>query len=142
MRTAKACVVGLTVVLIAPGPSAVAASHTEVVRAITENAGIKQIVGTDLASVTSRFFDPKTHKEIGRNVGYCVTAPTGEQMCTTTVFLPRGQLALIGVYSAASRVIIPIVGGSGHYTDAGGYADIRPRGPMGSNAKFVIITHR
>jgi hypothetical protein len=63
-------------------------------------------------------------------------------MCTTTVFLPRGQLALVGVYTAASRVIIPIVGGSDRYTDAGGYADIRPRGPMGSNAKFVIITHR
>jgi len=135
--------VGLAVALstmVAAAPSA--AAETEVVRAITENAGIKQIVGTDLASVTSRFFDPRTHKEIGRNVGYCVTAPSGEQMCTTTVFLPRGQLALVGVYSAASKVIIPIVGGSGHYADAGGYADIRPRGPMGSNAKFVIYTHR
>jgi hypothetical protein len=146
MRTATACFAAVVVALINVPVAAArphrAAGSTEVVRAITENTGVQMIVGNDLVSVTSRFLDPRTREVIGRNVGFCVSAPSGEQLCTTTVFLPRGQLVLTGVYSAASRVVIPITGGTGHYADAGGFADIRPRGPMGSSVTFTIITHR
>jgi hypothetical protein len=142
IRTATACCVvaglGLVGAPATAAGSARAAAKKEIFKAITENTGIRKIVGDDLASVTGRVRDPRTNKVIGRNVGFCVTAPSGEQLCNSTVFLPHGQLVLVGVYSASSRVRIPITGGTDRYAGAGGYADIRPRGPLGSSVTFVI----
>src|SRR2546425_3716396 len=74
----------------------------------------------------------KRGNRIGHTVGLCtLTGFAGQAItssCTETVFLPAGQILIAGsplIINGPMNFVVAVVGGTGRYSDARGWARIR-----------------
>ena len=94
-------------------------------------------------------FDRKGGKNVGRTGGICETvgtAPHADSLCTSSLFLPGGQIITQGLFDTAALFggkTVPwaaITGGTGIYRNAHGYStvDVPVDVPDQTDANFVL----
>jgi hypothetical protein len=75
--------------------------------------------------VRQRLYNPRLSRAaIGRATLICVYADRRERSCTGTYYLPRGELVVLGAIQSRLLFTIPIVGGTGLYSDARGMVTV------------------
>lgn len=83
--------------------------------------------------IRQRLYNPRlTRAAIGRVTLICIYADRRERNCSGTYYLPRGELVVEGAIQSRLLFTIPIVGGTGLYSDARGMLTVtsthlRPR---------------
>ena len=85
-------------------------------------------------------FDRRDVNRIGRDQGFCLDIALAKSSeCVWTTLLPRGQIMAEGPLSDTEKSFVAVIGGTGTYRDARGWAEEKARNKAGT--KFDIVFH-
>jgi hypothetical protein len=118
-----------------------AATFTVVERATTDavtETGKKGDSAGDLLTFANALYDAGNAKKVGTDNGYCVRTVVGKSWeCWWTAYLPGGQLVVEGPFLDAGPSKLAITGGTGKYSRARGWMNLRARNDKGTEYDFT-----
>jgi len=133
----------VSVVVATAGGSASspAATFTVVERATTDavtDTGKKGDSAGDILTFANQLFNAANTTKVGTDNGYCVRTVVGKSWeCWWTAFLKGGQITVEGPFLDAAPSKLAITGGTGSYSRARGWMELRARNDKGSEYDFV-----
>ena len=85
-------------------------------------------------------YDRSNMRHIGRDQGFCVhiALAKGDE-CTWTTFLPDGQISADGPLSDTETTRVAVIGGTGRYVGAHGWAEEKVHNKAGT--EFEVVFH-
>lgn len=134
---------GVGVIVATAGGSATsaAATFTVVERATTDavtDTGKKGDSAGDLLTFGNVLYNAGNTKKIGTDSGYCLRTVAGKSWeCEWTAFLAGGQIVVEGPFLDAGPSKLAILGGTGTYSRARGWMDLRARNKKGTEFDFT-----
>jgi hypothetical protein len=121
--------------------TSMAATFTVVERATTDavtETGKKGDSAGDLLTFANELYNAGNTRKVGSDNGYCVRTVVGKSWeCWWTAFLAGGQIAVEGPFLDAGPSKLAITGGTGRYSRARGWMDLRARNDKGTEYDFV-----
>ena len=123
-------------------PAAPTVTFTVVERATTDavtDTGKKGDSAGDILTFANALYNAGNTKKVGTDNGYCVRTLAGKSWeCWWTTFLSGGQIAVEGPFLDTGRPSkLSITGGTGKYSRARGWMDLRFRNDKGTEYDFV-----
>ncbi|HET9460786.1 MAG TPA: dirigent protein [Gaiellaceae bacterium] len=122
-------------------PAALTATFTVVERATTDavtDTGKKGDSAGDILTFANELYNSANTKKVGTNNGYCVRTVVGKSWeCWWTAFVAGGQVTVEGPFLDAGPSKLSITGGTGKYSRARGWMDLRARNDKGTEYDFV-----
>ena len=122
-------------------PAALTVTLTLVERATTDavtDTGKKGDSAGDLLTFANALYNAGNTKKVGSDNGYCVRTVVGKSWeCWWTTFLAGGQITVEGPFLDAGPSKLSITGGTGKYSRARGWMDLRARNDKGTEYDFV-----
>ena len=112
----------------ATGQSVIRITDVEVARHLSDGAR-----PGSTETIRQQLYNPRlSRKPIGRSVLVCTYTDGRDRSCVGTYILPRGSLVVTGALQSRLLYELPIVGGTGLYTEARGTltvtaTHVRPR---------------
>jgi hypothetical protein len=92
----------------------------------------------DILTFANDLYDAGNREKVGSDNGYCVRTVAGKSWeCWWTAFLPAGQITVEGPFFDAGPSTLAITGGTGKYSRASGWMDLRARNDQGTEYDFV-----
>jgi hypothetical protein len=105
--------------------------------AVTET-GKKGDSAGDILTFANALYNSANTKKVGTDSGYCVRIVAGKSWeCWWTTFLAGGQITVEGPFLDAGPSTLSITGGTGKYSRARGWMDLRSRNEKGTEFDFV-----
>ena len=121
--------------------TASAATLTVVERATTDAVtvtGKKGDSAGDLLTFANALYNAGNTAKLGTDNGYCVRTVVGKSWeCWWSAFLAGGQITAEGPFLDAGPSKLAITGGTGRYSRARGWMDLRARNDKGTEYDFV-----
>ena len=134
-------VAGIVVTTAGGNATSSAATLTVVERATTDavtDTGKKGDSAGDLLTFANALYNAGNTKKVGTDNGYCVRTVVGKSWeCWWTAFLPGGQIVVEGPFLDAGPSKLAITGGTGTYSRASGWMDLRARNKKGTAYDFT-----
>ncbi len=122
-------------------PAALTVTFTVVERATTDavtETGKKGDSAGDLLTFANALYNAGNTKKVGSDNGYCVRTVVGKSWeCWWTTFLAGGQITVEGPFLDAGPSKLSITGGTGKYSRARGWMDLKARNDKGTEYDFV-----
>ncbi len=122
-------------------PAALTVTLTLVERATTDavtETGKKGDSAGDLLTFANALYNAGNTKKVGSDNGYCVRTVVGKSWeCWWTTFLAGGQITVEGPFLDAGPSKLSITGGTGEYSRARGWMDLKARNDKGTEYDFV-----
>jgi len=122
-------------------PAALTVTLTLVERATTDavtETGKKGDSAGDLLTFANALYNAGNTKKVGSDNGYCVRTVVGKSWeCWWTTFLAGGQITVEGPFLDAGPSKLSITGGTGKYSRARGWMDLKARNDKGTEYDFV-----
>ena len=116
-------------------------TFTVVERATTDpvtETGKKGDSAGDLLTFANALYNAGNTKKVGSDNGYCVRTVVGKSWeCWWTTFLAGGQITVEGPFLDAGPSKLSITGGTGEYSRARGWMDLKARNDKGTEYDFV-----
>ena len=139
---AVTAVAAFLVVTTAGGePAALTVTFTVVEHATTDattDTGKKGDSAGDLLTFANALYNAGNTKKVGSNNGYCVRTVVGKSWeCWWTAFLAGGQITVEGPFLDAGPSKLSITGGTGKYSRARGWMDLKARNDKGTEYDFT-----
>jgi len=133
--------VGVIVATAGGNPTSAAATFTVVERATSDavtDTGKKGDSAGDLLTFANALYNAGNTRKVGTDNGYCVRTVAGNQWeCWWTSFLAGGQIVVEGPFLDAGSSKLAITGGTGKYSRARGWMDLRARNDKGTEYDFT-----
>ncbi len=105
--------------------------------AVTET-GKKGDSAGDILTFANALYNGGNTKKVGSDNGYCIRTVVGKSWeCWWTTSLAGGQITVEGPFLDAGPSKLAITGGTGKYSRAGGWMDLRARNDKGTEYDFV-----
>jgi hypothetical protein len=134
-------VVGIVATTAGGVTTSTAATFTVVERATTDavtDTGKKGDTAGDLLTFANGLYNAGNSKKVGSDNGYCVRTVVGKSWeCWWTSSLAGGQIVVEGPFLDAGPSQLAITGGTGKYSRARGWMDLRARNNKGTEYDFV-----
>jgi hypothetical protein len=93
----------------------------------------------DLLTFANRLYNAANTASVGSDDGWCIRTAVGKSWeCAWTSTLVGGQIMVAGPFLDAGPSKLAIVGGTGTYTGARGWMDLRARNKKGTEYDFVF----
>lgn len=106
--------------------------------AVTET-GKKGDSAGDLLTFANALYNASNKRSVGSDDGWCIRTVAGKSWeCAWTNTLAGGQIMVAGPFLDAGPSKLAIVGGTGAYTGARGWMDLRSRDKKGTAYDFVF----
>ena len=141
LAAGAATLAALAVVAAAGGGSSATVTLKLVERATTDvvtDTGKKGDSAGDILTFANALYNAGNTKKVGTDNGYCVRTVVGKSWeCWWTTFLAGGQITVEGPFLDAGPSKLSITGGTGKYSRAGGWMDLRARNDKGTEYDFV-----
>ncbi len=122
-------------------PAALTLTFTVVERATTDavtETGKKGDSAGDLLTFANALYNAGNTKKVGSDNGYCVRTVVGKSWeCWWTTFLAGGQITVEGPFLDAGPSKLSITGGTGKYSRARGWMDLKARNDKGTEYDFT-----
>ena len=136
-----ALVVGVVAVTAGGNSTSTAATFTVVEHATTDavtETGKKGDTAGDLLTFANALYNAGNTKKVGSDSGYCIRTVAGKSWeCWWTAFLAGGQIVVEGPFLDAGPSTLAITGGTGKYSRARGWMNLRARNDKGTEFDFV-----
>ena len=133
--------VGVIVAAAGGSATSAAATFTVVERATSDavtDTGKKGDSAGDLLTFANALYNAGNTKKVGTDTGYCVRTVAGNQWeCWWTAFFAGGQIVVEGPFLDAGASKLAITGGTGKYSRARGWMDLRARNDKGTEYDFT-----
>lgn len=92
----------------------------------------------DLLTFANALYNAGNTKQVGTDNGYCIRTVVGKSWeCWWTSFLPGGQIVVEGPFLDAGPSKLAITGGTGRYSRARGWMNLRARNDKGTEYAFT-----
>jgi hypothetical protein len=139
-------IVAMLIVLAATAVSTGAAAKSRTIR-VVEHATTDAVTDTgkkgdsagDLLTFANVLYNAANTTSVGSDDGWCIRTAVGKSWeCAWTSTLAGGQLMVAGPFLDAGPSKLAIVGGTGRYTGARGWMDLRARNKKGTEYDFVF----
>ena len=148
MKRVLALALGLVTIAVAAivttagGSSTAPAATLPVVERATTDAvtdtGKKGDTAGDLLTFANALYNAANTSKVGSDNGYCVRTVVGKSWeCWWSAFLAAGQITVEGPFLDAGPSKLAITGGTGKYSRARGWMDLRARNDKGTEYDFV-----
>jgi len=122
-------------------PAALTVTLKLVERATTDavtDTGKKGDTAGDILTFANVLYNAGNTKKVGTDNGYCVRTVVGKSWeCWWTTFLAGGQITVEGPFLDAGPSKLSITGGTGTYSRARGWMDLRARNEKGTEFDFI-----
>jgi len=122
-------------------PASLTATFTVVERATTDavtDTGKKGDSAGDILTFANALYNAGNTKKVGTDNGYCVRTVVGKSWeCWWTTFLAGGQITVEGPFLDAGPSKLAITGGTGKFSRARGWMDLRSRNDKGTEYDFA-----
>jgi hypothetical protein len=122
-------------------PAALTVTYELVERATTDavtDTGKKGDSAGDILTFANALYNAANTKKVGTDNGYCVRTVVGKSWeCWWTTFLAGGQITVEGPFLDAGPSKLSITGGTGRYSRARGWMDLRARNDKGTEYDFT-----
>ena len=122
-------------------PAALTVTFTVVEHATTDattDTGKKGDSAGDILTFANALYNAGNTKKVGSDNGYCIRTVVGKSWeCWWTTFLAGGQITVEGPFLDAGPSKLSITGGTGKYSRARGWMDLRARNDKGTEYDFV-----
>ena len=122
-------------------PAALTVTFTVVEHATTDattDTGKKGDSAGDILTFANALYNAGNTKKVGSDNGYCIRTVVGKSYeCIWTAFLAGGQITIEGPFLDAGPSKLSITGGTGKYSRARGWMDLRSRNEKGTEFDFV-----
>jgi hypothetical protein len=132
----------LALVAAASGGSGSSSSTIRVVErattdAVTDTGEAGDSAG-DLLTFANDLYNASNTQKVGTDNGFCVRTVAGKTWeCWWTAFLADGQITVEGPFFDAGPSKLAITGGTGRYSRARGWMELRARNDQGTEYDFV-----
>jgi len=139
-------IAAMAVVLATTALAAGAATASKTIRVI-EHATTDAVTDTgkkgdsagDLLTFSNALYNATNKTSVGADDGWCIRTAVGKSWeCAWTNTLAGGQIMVAGPFLDAGPSKLAIVGGTGRYTGARGWMDLRSRNKKGTEYDFVF----
>ena len=121
--------------------TALTVTFTVVERATTDavtETGKKGDSAGDILTFANALYNAGNTKKVGTDNGFCMRTVVGKSWeCWWTTFLAGGQLTVEGPFLDAGPSKLSITGGTGKYSRARGWMDLRSRNDKGTEYDFA-----
>jgi len=139
---AVTAVAAFLVVTTAGGePAALTVTFTVVEHATTDattDTGKKGDSAGDILTFANALYNAGNTKKVGSDNGYCIRTVVGKSYeCIWTAFLAGGQITIEGPFLDAGPSKLSITGGTGKYSRARGWMDLKARNDKGTEYDFT-----
>ena len=122
-------------------PAALTVTFKLVERATTDavtDTGKKGDSAGDILTFANALYNSANTKKVGTDNGYCVRTVVGKSWeCWWTAFVAGGQITVEGPFLDAGPSKLSITGGTGTYSRARGWMDLRARNEKGTEFDFI-----
>ena len=122
-------------------PAALTVTFKLVERATTDavtDTGKKGDSAGDILTFANALYNSANTKKVGTDNGYCVRTVVGKSWeCWWTAFVAGGQITVEGPFLDAGPSKLSITGGTGKYSRARGWMDLRARNDKGTEYDFA-----
>ncbi len=142
---AAACMAAIAAFVLAAtaggNPAALTVTFTVVEHATTDattDTGKKGDSAGDILTFANALYNAGNTKKVGDDDGYCIRTNVGKSYeCFWTAFLSGGQITVEGPFLDAGPSKLAITGGTGKFSRARGWMDLRSRNDKGTEYDFV-----
>ena len=104
----------------------------------TTDTGKKGDSAGDILTFANALYNAGNTKKVGSDNGYCIRTVVGKSYeCIWTAFLAGGQITIEGPFLDAGPSKLSITGGTGKYSRARGWMDLKARNDKGTEYDFI-----
>ena len=139
---AAAAVIVVAATAFAGGAGTTAKTIRIVERATTDavtETGKKGDSAGDLLTFANELYNSANTRTVGSDDGWCIRTAVGKSWeCAWTNTVAGGQIMVAGPFLDAGPSTLAIVGGTGMYSGARGWMDLRSRNKKGTEYDFVF----
>ncbi|MGH3136339.1 MAG: Allene oxide cyclase [Gaiellaceae bacterium] len=105
---------------------------------VVTDTGAKGDSAGDILTYANGLYNAGNTRKVGSDNGYCVRTVVGETWeCSWTAFLPGGLITVQGPFLDTRPSKVIITGGTGKYSRATGWMDLKARNDKGTEYDFV-----